>query len=52
MSNSVYSEVNFHITWHTKNSQPMIGPTIEKPPYQYLTHKIREGWSPSAPSCG
>jgi len=42
MSNSVYSEINFHITWHTKNSLPMIGARIEERLYHYLTHKILE----------
>ena len=42
MSQSVYSEINFHITWHTKNSLPMIRDRIEDRLYHYLTHKILE----------
>ena len=42
MSNSVYSEINFHITWHTKTSLPMINVRIEDRLYHYLTHKILE----------
>jgi putative transposase len=42
MSGSVYSEINFHITWHTKNSLPMITPAIEERLYHYLTHKVLE----------
>lgn len=42
MSNSVYSEINFHITWHTKTSLPMIKEKIEDRLYHYLTHKILE----------
>lgn len=42
MSSSVYSEVNFHITWHTKLSLPMINAKIEERLYHYLTHKILE----------
>ena len=42
MSSSAYSEINFHITWHTKNSLPMITPRIEDRLYHYLTHKIIE----------
>jgi len=42
MSESVYSEINFHITWHTKSSLPMITERIESRLYQYLTHKILE----------
>ncbi|MEO7674446.1 MAG: IS200/IS605 family transposase [Pyrinomonadaceae bacterium] len=42
MSDGVYSEINFHITWHTKNSLPMIGEKVEERLYRYLTHKIIE----------
>lgn len=42
MSDSIYSEINLHITWHTKNSLPMITPKIEERLYYYLTHKIIE----------
>lgn len=40
MSDSVYSEINFHLTWHTKNSLPLITPAIEARLYHYLTHTI------------
>jgi putative transposase len=42
MPSSVYSEINFHITWHTKTSLPMITRKIEDRLYRYLTHKIVE----------
>ena len=42
MSYAVYSEINFHITWHTKSSLPMITNRIENRLFQYLTHKILE----------
>ena len=42
MSDAVYSEINFLITWHTKNSLPMITPRIEERLYHYLTHRILE----------
>ena len=42
MSNRVYSEINLHITWHTKHSLPMITDRIEDRLYRYLTHKILE----------
>lgn len=42
MSDAVYSEINFYITWHTKNSLPMITPRIEDRLYHYLTHRILE----------
>ena len=40
MSDSVYSELNFHITWHTKSNLPMISGNIQERLYHYLTHKI------------
>jgi putative transposase len=42
MSDSVYSEINFHIVWHTKSNLPLIKPAIESKLYQYLKHKIIE----------
>ncbi len=42
MPDSVYSEINFHITWHNKTSLPMITPKIEDRLYHYLQHKIIE----------
>jgi putative transposase len=42
MSSSVYSEINFHITWHTKTSLPLIRERIQDRLYHYLTHKIIE----------
>ncbi len=42
MPDSVYSEINFHITWHTKANLPLIKPAIETKLYQFLKHKIIE----------
>ena len=42
MSNSVYSEINFHITWHTKNNSPVLVGRVEDRLHHYLTHKIVE----------
>ncbi len=42
MSVTVYSEINFHITWHTKNSLPMITRRIEERLHHYLAHKVIE----------
>ena len=42
MPSAVYSEINLHITWHTKSSLPMITAKIEDRLYHYLTHKIIE----------
>lgn len=42
MSDSVYSEINFHITWHTKNNLPLISSAIETKLYNFIKHKIIE----------
>ena len=42
MSTAAYSEINFHITWHTKDNLPMIRGKIEDRLYHFLTHKIIE----------
>ncbi len=42
MPRRVYSEINFHITWHTKSNMPLIKPEIEPKLYQFLKHKILE----------
>ncbi|HVS80296.1 MAG TPA: IS200/IS605 family transposase [Pyrinomonadaceae bacterium] len=38
MSNRAYSEINLHITWHVKESLPIITETIEPRLHKYLTH--------------
>jgi putative transposase len=40
MSEHVYSEINLHITWHTKISLPMINADLEGPLHQYLKNRI------------
>lgn len=40
MSIRVYSEINLHITWHTKNSLPMITPEMQPELYAFLKDKI------------
>jgi len=42
MSDAVYSEINFHITWHTKGNLPLIKPELEPKLYQFLKQKILE----------
>ncbi|MFV0387178.1 MAG: IS200/IS605 family transposase [Pyrinomonadaceae bacterium] len=42
MSRRVYSEINLHITWHTKHNQPMITEQIEPDLYKFLKAKILE----------
>jgi putative transposase len=40
MSEYAYSEINLHITWHTKASLPLIKPEIEAKLHDFLKHKI------------
>jgi putative transposase len=40
MSRNYYSEINFHITWHTKNSLPLLTPTVEPLAYRYIRQKL------------
>ncbi len=42
MPRRIYSEINFHITWHTKANMPLIKPEIESKLYQFLKQKILE----------
>ena len=42
MPKNVYSEINLHMTWHTKNDDPVLTPEIENRVHHYLEHKIRE----------
>lgn len=40
MSRRVYSEINLHITWHTKTNLPMITERIEPQLHAFLKNKI------------
>ena len=42
MSEYSYSEINLHITWHTKLSLPLISSEIEAKLHGFLKHKIIE----------
>jgi putative transposase len=42
MPRRVYSEINLHITWHTKNNAYMITNQIESELYGFLKNKIVE----------
>lgn len=42
MSVRVYSEINLHITWHTKNNSPLITAAIEPRLHQFLKDKVIE----------
>jgi len=40
MSRNYYSEINFHIVWHTKNSSPLLTPTVQPVAYRALRKRI------------
>jgi len=40
MSKSYYSEINLHIVWHTKNSSPLLTPTVEPVTHRFLKKRI------------
>jgi putative transposase len=42
MPKNVYSEINLHMTWHTKNDDPVLTAEIENRVHHYLENKIRE----------
>ncbi len=42
MSHRAYSEINLHITWHTKNNLSLIKGEIEPKLYQFLRQKTLE----------
>ncbi len=40
MSRNVYAEINLHLTWHTKQSAPVLTEVIEDRLHHYLQHRI------------
>ena len=40
MSRNYYSEINLHVVWHTKNSLPLLTPTVEPVAHRYLRKRI------------
>jgi len=42
MPKNVYSEINLHMTWHTKNNAPVLMEIIENRLHHYLEHEIRK----------
>lgn len=42
MPKNVYSEINLHITWHTKNDEPVIKDHIENRLYHFLENRTRK----------
>ncbi|NUQ65453.1 MAG: IS200/IS605 family transposase [Pirellulales bacterium] len=40
MSKNYYSEINLHVVWHTKNSLPLLTPTVEPIAHRELRRRI------------
>jgi putative transposase len=40
MPHNYYSEINLHITWHTKNSLPLLTPTVEPLAHRYIKQRL------------
>ena len=40
MSKNYYSEINLHLVWHTKNSSPLLTPTVEPIAHRCLRKRI------------
>jgi len=40
MSRNYYSEINLHVVWHTKNSLPLLTPTIERATHRVLRKRL------------
>ena len=40
MSRNSYAEINLHLTWHTKNSQPLLTPKIEEFAHKNLRQRL------------
>ena len=40
MGKNYYSEINLHITWHTKDSLALLSPTVEPIAHRYVRQKV------------
>jgi putative transposase len=40
MSHNYYSEINLHLTWHTKESLPLLTPQVREAVYRCLRQRI------------
>ena len=40
MSRNYYSEINLHVTWHTKDSTPLLTPTVEPFVHEFLKQRL------------
>ena len=41
MPKNVYSEINLHMVWHTKNNNPVLVDSIEERLHRHLEHETR-----------
>ena len=41
MGGNFYSEINLHITWHTKESSPLLVPKVETEVHHYAFWRMR-----------
>ena len=39
MGKNFYSEINFHLTWHTKDSLPLLTPDVEPLAHRALARR-------------
>ena len=42
MPKNVYSEINLHITWHTKLNKPVLTGSVEQRLHHFLEHQVRK----------
>jgi putative transposase len=40
MPHNCYSEINLHVTWHTKNSMPLLTATVEPLVHRYIRQRL------------
>jgi REP-associated tyrosine transposase len=40
MPRNIYSEINLHLTWHTKSNDPVLVDSIEDRLHHYMRHRI------------
>jgi putative transposase len=40
MAHNYYSEINLHVTWHTKDSLPLLTPAIEPLVHRYIKQRL------------
>lgn len=42
MPRNVYSEINLHLTWHTKGNNPVLTDVVENRAHRYLKHRAMQ----------